>query len=94
MSNMKRKMRRKKVQINKIIFIMLFIVLLSLILIIKREKIFNILGNKNKLKISIPSEMKIGDIINYNHKISVNSSDSKNLTTTIERRNFRQTWLK
>lgn len=92
MINKKRK--RKKVKINKIVFFILFIFLLSLILIIKREKIFNILGNKNKLKTAIPSEMKIGDIINYNHKIPMNSSDSKNLTTTIESRNFRQTWLK
>ena len=74
--------RKVKVKLNKIILQILFLILVSTILITQKENILNIFTNKNKIKAGIPDEMKIGDIIKYDHKKGVKPEDLK---TTIKK---------
>ncbi len=69
--------RKVKVKLNKIILQILLLILVSSILITQKENILNIFTNKNKIKADIPGDMRIGDIIKYDHKTGVKPEDLK-----------------
>ena len=69
--------RKVKVKLNKIILQILLLILVSTILITQKENILNMFTNKNKIKAGIPADMRIGDIIKYDHKTSVKPEDLK-----------------
>ena len=75
---MRKKQNRKvKVRLNKIILQVLLLILVLVALITQKENILNIFTNKNKIKAEIPADMKIGDIIKYDHKTGVKPEDLK-----------------
>ena len=74
--------RKVKVKLNKIILQVLLLILVSAALITQKDSILNILTNKNKIKAEIPADMKVGDIIKYDHKKGVKPEDLK---TTIRK---------
>ena len=75
---MRKKQNRKvKVRLNKIILQVLLLILVLTALITQKENILNIFTNKNKIKAGIPTDMKIGDIILYDHKTGVKPEDLK-----------------
>ena len=69
--------RKRSVKLNKIILQILLLILVSTILITQKENILNIFTNKNKIKAGIPEDMRIGDIIKYDHKTGVKPEDLK-----------------
>ena len=69
--------RKRSVKLNKVILQILLLILVSTILITQKENILNTFTNKNKIKAGIPAEMKIGDIIKYDHKTGVKPEDLK-----------------
>ncbi len=69
--------RKRSVKLNKIILQILLLILVSTILITQKENILNIFTNKNKIKADIPKDMRIGDIIKYDHKTGVKPEDLK-----------------
>ena len=69
--------RKVKVKLNKIILQILLLILVSTTLITQKENILNIFTNKNKIKAGIPTDMRIGDIIKYDHKTGVKPEDLK-----------------
>ena len=69
--------RKVKVKLNKIILQVLLLILVSIALITQKENILNILTNKNRIKAEIPADMRIGDIIKYDHKTGVKPEDLK-----------------
>ena len=69
--------RKRSVKLNKIILQVLLLILVSTILITQKENILNIFTNKNKIKAEIPADMRIGDIIKYDHKTGVKPEDLK-----------------
>ena len=69
--------RKVKVKLNKIILQILLLILVSIALITQKEKILNIFTNTNKIKAGILADMRIGDIIKYDHKTGVKPEDLK-----------------
>ena len=69
--------RKRSVKLNKIILQILLLILVSTTLITQKENILNIFTNKNKIKAEIPADMRIGDIIKYDHKTGVKPEDLK-----------------
>ena len=69
--------RKRSIKLNKIILQILLLILVSIALITQKENILNIFTNKNKIKAGIPADMKVGDIIKYDHKTGVKPEDLK-----------------
>ena len=88
--------RKRSVKLNKIILQILLLILVSTILITQKENILNIFTNKNKIKAEIPADMKVGDIIKYDHKTGVKPEDLKTTirigTATIPGSTYEQTF--
>ena len=76
-------MRKTKTHLYKILLIILLIVFLF-VYIKNKDTILNIFLNNRKIKSGIPSTMNIGQLINYNHKVAANPSDSWKLKTSIK----------
>ena len=80
----KRKTKRKKINLVNILIILLAFSLLFSFVFKNKESFKNILTRQKRLKAYKANDLKIGDIVYYNHKKAADKNNEKNQKVTIE----------